>query len=42
MRASYTQLLDHSFLVSHCVVEDSKMGDFIKEILDLSPASQSE
>jgi len=42
MRASYSMLLDHQFLVTHGEVEDIKMGAFIKEILDLSPASQSE
>ena len=42
MRASYSMLLDHQFLVIHGEVEDVKMGAFIKEILDLSPASQSE
>ena len=36
-RATYTQLLDHSFLVTHGEVEDAKMGSFIKEILELSP-----
>merc|ERR1719153_548427 len=34
-RANYTQLLDHQFLITHEEVEDSKMGSFIKEILDL-------
>ena len=36
-RANYTQLLDHQFLITHEEVEDSKMGSFIKEILDLPP-----
>jgi len=41
-RANYTQLLDHKFLVLHGeTVEDARMGSFIKEILDLSPAEGS-
>jgi len=36
-RANYTQLLDHQFLITHEEVEDSRMGSFIKEILDLPP-----
>jgi len=38
-RASYTQLLDHEFLVTHAEVDDTTMGSFIKEILDLTPAA---
>lgn len=41
-RASYTQLLDHRFLVTHAEVEDQKMGSFIKEILDLSPSASDQ
>ena len=39
-RATYTQLLDHKFLTTHGEVDDSKMGSFIKEILDLSPGQE--
>ena len=41
-RASYTQLLDHEFLVSHGEVEDAKMGSFIQEILDLAPTTETQ
>lgn len=41
-RASYTQLLDHRFLVTHAEVEDTTMGSFIKEILDLSPTASDQ
>ena len=40
-RASYTQLLDHEFLVTHGEVEDAKMGLFIQEILDLAPTTET-
>ena len=41
-RASYTQLLDHEFLVTHGEVEDAKMGLFIQEILDLAPTTETQ
>jgi len=41
-RASYTQLLDHEFLVTHGEVEDAKMGLFIQEILDLAPTTETD
>ena len=41
-RASYTQLLDHEFLVTHAEVDDTTMGSFIKEILDLSPGASNQ
>jgi len=34
-RATYTQLLDHQFLISHGEVEHGKMGAFIEEMLGL-------
>jgi len=39
-RASYSSLLQHSFLTEHGSVADTQMGAFIKEILDLPPVSQ--
>lgn len=38
-RANYNSLLEHPFLVEHENVQDTKMGAFIKEILDLPPVT---
>jgi len=40
-RATYPQLLDHKFLLTHGEVDDAMMGDFIKEILDLTPSAEA-
>jgi len=38
-RACYSDLLEHPFILEHETVPDTKMGSFIKEILDLPSTS---